>query len=551
MERVPERLRAALERRGFTQLTAVQNAVLDAHGEPRDLQISSQTGSGKTVALGIVAAPTLLAELPAGTSGPQVLVIVPTRELAAQVRGELAWLYADVPSVTLECVTGGTSIGYERGQLRRKPRVLVGTPGRLLDHLTNGALSLESVSHLVLDEADQMLDMGFREDLEAILAKTPSDRRTHLVSATFPQGILRLAKRYQTNPLQVQGTQLGVANEDIEHLAYRVNDQDRYAALVNILLAGNNERTLIFVGRRIETTELAEKLERDGFSALPLSGELIQAQRTRTLAAFKSGKVSILVATDVASRGLDVPDVATVIHAAPGYDGEVYTHRSGRTGRAGRKGRSILLVPVRKDWRVRSVLASAGVEAQWVPVPTAADVSKQIEKRTRRATWEALASAPDPTPERIAQAARLLEGRDATEVLATFLALNHSESGPKPREFAPAGAAPQRRDERKRGNTGPPRSFGSATRFRINWGFAAGANPQRILAHICRRGGIQGRDVGAIRLQSHATTFEVQRHVARDFETRVRVADKRDPHLRIQRTPEGRRPQREDLARVS
>lgn len=545
------RLRAALERRGYTRLTTVQDAVLDLRGEPRDLQISSQTGSGKTVALGFVTAATLLADVPAEVCGPAVLVIVPTRELAAQVRAELAWLYADVPSVTLECVTGGTSIGYERGQLRRKPRVLVGTPGRLLDHLTSGALSLAGVSHLVLDEADQMLDMGFREDLDAILAKTPAERRTHLVSATFPAGILRLAERYQENPLHVQGTRLGEANGDIEHLAYRVHDQDRYAALVNLLLAGGDDRTLVFVNRRSEATELAEKLGRDGFSALPLSGELVQAQRTRTLAAFKSGKVSVLVATDVASRGLDVPDVATVIHATPGYDGEVYTHRSGRTGRAGRKGRSLLLVPVRKERRVRALLASARVDVRWLPVPTAAEVKKLIDKITRRATWEALASAPDPSPERIAQAGRLLEGRDAAQVLATFLEWNHSQKGPQPLDFTPAGAAPERRDERKRGKAASPRASGATTRFRINWGFAAGANPQRILAHICRRGGIQGRDVGAIRLQSHASTFEVQRHVAAKFEARVRVSDSRDPHLRIQRTAQDRRPaQPTDLARV-
>ena len=553
LERVPGPLRAALERRGFTELTAVQEAVLDAGGESRDLQISSQTGSGKTIALGLVTAPTLLDADERETRGPSVLVIVPTRELAAQVRGELAWLYADVPSVTLECVTGGTNPGHERGRLQRRPRVLVGTPGRLLDHLTSGALALGDVRHLVLDEADQMLDMGFREDLEAILETTPDERRTHLVSATFPDGIQRLAARYQTDPLSVEGTRLGVANGDIEHHAYKVHDRDRYATLVNLLLVGDNERTLVFVNRRSETTELADKLTEDGFSALALSGELVQSQRTRTLAAFKSGAASILVATDVASRGLDVPDVATVIHATPGFDGEVYTHRSGRTGRAGNKGKSLLLVPMNKERRARYLLRSAGVDVQWSAAPNAAKVKKLIAKRARRAIWEALENAPEPTEERLAQARALLEGRDPAEVLATILALNEpAAKGPKPRDVDTTAAdsgygGTKYRDERPRGRGD---SGGGKTRFHINWGFTGGANPQRLLAHICRRGGIQGRDVGAIRLESRGSTFEIAGGIAKEFEARVRGRDSRDPHLRIQRDLQRQRPPRRHLARA-
>ncbi len=572
LSRVPDALRPALERRGFAELTAVQVAVLDAGDTARDLQISSQTGSGKTIALGLVTAPSLL---PSGAAqgeparGPVVLVIVPTRELAAQVCGELAWLYADVSAVTLDCVTGGTNPGHERGRLQKKPRVLVGTPGRLLDHLTCGALKLESVQHLVLDEADQMLDMGFREDLEAILERTPAERRTHLVSATFPEGILRLAARYQTNPLHIEGTRLGVANADIEHLAYRVRDPDRYAALVNLLLIGGNERTLVFVNRRTETAELADKLTRDGFSALPLSGELVQAQRTRTLAAFKQGSASILVATDVASRGLDVPDVATVVHTTPGFDAEVYTHRSGRTGRAGNKGKSILLVPINKERKVRRLLSGANVNVQWPDLPDAASVQRILKKRERRATWEALANAPDPSEERIEQARALLDGRDAEHVLATVLEMHKSESGPAPFEIE-VPTARQRPDSvrNERGyrtmsgaDRRPARSSshsnefqdsrddGDSVRFTINWGFTAGANPKRLLAHICRRGGIQGRDVGAIRLQGRFSTFEVQSAVVRDFESRVRARDRRDPHLRIQRDGERFRPNRRAFAR--
>ena len=531
--RVPAPLRAALERRGFTELTAVQEAALEACAQSRDLRISSQTGSGKTVALGFVMAPALLAEKeePFRLGGPTVLVIVPTRELAAQVRAELEWLYADVEGVTFECVTGDTNAYHERQRLARPARILVGTPGRLLDHLTIGALSLSSVEHLVLDEADQMLDMGFREDLEAILESTPTERRTHLVSATLPAGILRLAERYQSDPLHVEGTRLGAANEDIEHVAYRVADRDRYAALVNLLLVTGGERTLVFVNTRAETSELAEKLSGDGFSAAALSGELVQAQRTRTLAAFKSGSVQVLIATDVASRGLDLPDVETVVHSAPAYDAEVYTHRSGRTGRAGNKGRSLLLVSPRKEKRVRWLLRSARIDVKWRDVPTAAQVNRALDKRARRATWEALASAPDPSEERIEEARRLLEGRDPEQVLATLLDQVRPAKGPKARELGSAPEPALRQDE----IPAHRRQDGEGTRFHINWGSNAGANPKRLLAHVCRRGGLEGHQIGKIRLQPHFSTFDIAPAIAEEFEARVRGRDRRDPHLRIRR----------------
>ncbi|MHC4376124.1 MAG: DEAD/DEAH box helicase, partial [Planctomycetota bacterium] len=317
---VPRLLQPALERKGFEDLTEVQRAVLDAEAEGRDLQIFSQTGSGKTVALGFVLGQDLFAP-PAGR-GPEALIIVPTRELATQVCEELRWLFADLPGVHLASVTGGHPVHLDRRALSREPRVLVGTPGRLLDHLNNGNLDLSEVRHLVLDEADQMLDMGFREELEGILESTNPERRTHLVSATFPEAIRRLAQRYQREPLVLEGTRLGEANADIEHTGHLVRHHERYDVLVSLLMQGDGERTLIFVERRSDALEVAERLEEDGFAALPLSGELAQGQRERTLNSFRNGQASVLVATDVAARGLDVPDVARVIHTAPPIDAQ-------------------------------------------------------------------------------------------------------------------------------------------------------------------------------------------------------------------------------------
>src|SRR5690606_16064818 len=242
LEAVPQPLRDALARRGFARLTEVQHAVLRAladEGAARDLRLSSQTGSGKTVAIGLALAPGLAAPVEPARPRLAALLVVPTRELAEQVARELRWLFAGLPEAAIECVTGGTSVGDEQRRLGRGPRVLVATPGRLLDHVRSGALDPSGVSQLVLDEADQMLDLGFRDDLDAILAALPAQRRTILVSATFPREVERLVERFQREPLLVTGTAPGAANADIEHRVYRVAPRDRYAALVNLLLCAD------------------------------------------------------------------------------------------------------------------------------------------------------------------------------------------------------------------------------------------------------------------------------------------------------------------------
>lgn len=453
---VPAPLATALRRRGFTALTAVQRAVLEAECEGRDLRISSQTGSGKTVALGIALARPLLAA-PVSPAGPAALVVVPTRELAAQVREELRWLYAELPGLRVEVVTGGTDLGRERRRLAEKPAIVVATPGRLLDHIRAGAIDCAGVAHVVLDEADQMFDMGFRDELEAIVAELPEERRSHLLSATFPPPVRQLADRFQRDALRLEGTRLGAANEDIVHVAHRIRPHEAYAALVNLLLLAEGARCLVFVRRRADTTEIAEKLAGDGFVALPLSGDLAQAQRTRTLNAFRNGSVPILVATDVAARGLDVPEIATVIHLEPPSDAEAYTHRSGRTGRAGRKGLSLLLVPPWAQRRVEFALGNARVRADWQPAPTPARVRRTLEKRGRRRLRARVAADASALGEaQLAHAAELLEGRDPVAVVASLVEL---ATPALPREPMPVTAIEAHEEEPRR-SQGPRRPHG-------------------------------------------------------------------------------------------
>ncbi|MDE0914013.1 MAG: DEAD/DEAH box helicase [Planctomycetota bacterium] len=557
-EVVPAALRSALEGRGFKELTPVQEAVMAAEAEGRDLQISSQTGSGKTVALGFVLAPALSAERVG--RGPQVLIIVPTRELAAQVCEELRWLFQDLKDTNVISVTGGTPVYRDRQTLARNPRVLVGTPGRLLDHIKSGTLQLGGVRELVLDEADQMLDMGFREDLEAILDATEEPRRTHLVSATFPAAALRLAKRYQHNPFSVEGTRLGAANENITHEGYLVRHGERYDALVHLLLQAEGERILVFVERRLEALEVAERLADDGFAAQPLSGELVQAQRDRTLAAFRSGRATVLVATDVAARGLDVPDVGLVIHSTPPMNSEIYTHRSGRTGRAGKQGRSAVFAPPKHKRKVGRLLAEAGVEFRWCPTVEIGEVRAQLVARAQKNLETDLDEAllKGSSKEQVAQARGLLKGRDPVAVVATLLAQRHPAPQPKQApshssstyekpaykqsgshksngfgksDFhagseSPFKSAPTQRFQRSAPTAGGRFAVGRSVRFFISYGSNQGANPSRVLAAVCRRGEVEGGMIGSIAVHPNACTFDVQEEVAMHFE---RCAGRRDP----------------------
>lgn len=437
---VSPQIRAALLRRGFQSLTQVQEAVLAEDTQGRDLRISSKTGSGKTVALGLAVAPTLEA-LDPDRVGPVALVLAPTRELAGQVRQELATLYEDLDGVEVLVVTGGTDPVREKRALKNRPAVLVATPGRLLDHV-RGGLDLSGVKQAVLDEADQMLDLGFREELEAVLEELSDERQLHMVSATFAREVLRFADKVQKDALHVEGSRLGEANEDIQHLAHIVLPNERHGALVNLLLADDDGSWLIFVRRRADAADLAELLVEDGFSAMPFSGDLSQPQRERTLSAFKRGLVKCLVATDVAARGIDVQDISTVVHFDLPTDVETFTHRSGRTGRAGQKGRSILVIPPSAERRTRRLLKDAKVEASWQSVPDAKKIEKAALKKARRALHARLDAGEELANKQLEYAQALLEKHDPATVVAVLLEMSRPPLPSEPvdiRELEPRG----------------------------------------------------------------------------------------------------------------
>jgi ATP-dependent RNA helicase DeaD len=282
-----------------------------------------------------------------------------------------------------------------------------------------------------------MLDMGFREELESLVAALPPERRSHLVSATFPPGVRQLAAAFQHDPLLLEGTKLGVANADIAHVAHLVHLRDRYAALVNVLLANVGSRCLVFVQRRAEAATLAEALAADGFAALPISGDLPQAQRTRTLSAFKLGTVDILVATDVAARGIHVDDVGVVVHTDFPRELETYTHRSGRTGRAGQKGLSVSLVVPQAKRRVDAMCKRLGIDLAWQPLPTSKKIRRRVTKQTRRILHTRLAG-PEPAEALMQYAGDLIEKVDPQRLIAVLLQMAERPLPTEPHDVADA-----------------------------------------------------------------------------------------------------------------
>ncbi len=411
----------ALSRKGYELAMPVQAAVLAPEAADRDLLVSSQTGSGKTIAFGLVFAPAVLEGRPPvsakGVLQPRVLVVAPTRELATQVSQELGWLFGDAP-VRLASFTGGTPITSDFRRLRAGVDVVVGTPGRLVDLQTRGALDLSAIKVLVLDEADEMLDMGFKEDLEALLTAAPPERRTLMFSATIAGPIARLAATYQNKAFRVDVRPAGGtrAHADINFVAHLVPMRDRFAVLANTLLANPDSKAIVFCRTREGVGELQHKLVAHGFAAVAMAGDRAQGERDRALAALRSGAARVLVATNVAARGLDVPDVEFVVHGDLPEGTESLTHRSGRTGRAGRKGTSIVLADPPKRRRAERLFADAGIKVRWSAPTTQAQAQRAAEDQLAQRLMERLSGvAPEddeaPVDPQLAQNAEALAER--------------------------------------------------------------------------------------------------------------------------------------------
>ncbi|BBC72026.1 DEAD/DEAH box helicase [Altererythrobacter sp. B11] len=506
---LPPVLAEALTERGYAAPTAVQAAVLSPEAAGRDLVVSAQTGSGKTVAFGLAFASDLLdaeGKLPFALT-PLALVIAPTRELALQVSRELAWLYARAGARIATCV-GGMDASRERRNLQGGAHIVVGTPGRLRDHLERGALDLSALKAVVLDEADEMLDMGFREDLEEILDATPAKRRTLLFSATMPKPIVALARRYQRDALRLSTVGDDRGHGDIAYQAVTVAPAEIEAAVVNLLRFHEAETAILFCATRDNVRRLHAMLQERGFAVVALSGEHSQSERNHALQALRDRRARVCVATDVAARGIDLPTLSLVIHVEIPRDAETLQHRSGRTGRAGKKGTAVLIVPYPRRRRVEAMLRGARIEAEWIGAPSPAEIRTQDRERL----LAALLQPVEFDEEDRALASRLLEER-SPEDIAAALVRSHRAAMPQPEELIENTPEARRAAQQERHRPG----FEDVVWFRMDIGRRQNADPRWILPLLCRRGHITRGEVGAIRIAASETHFQVPRAIAGKF----------------------------------
>ena len=503
-------LAAALTAKGYENLTAVQTAMLQPDAQGRDVLVSAQTGSGKTVAFGIAIADQILGGMDKllYADNPLALVIAPTRELALQVARELEWLYASAGAVIATCV-GGMDYRTEKRVLDRGAHIVVGTPGRLRDHIDRKSLNLSGLRAAVLDEADEMLDLGFREDLEYILAAAPEDRRTLMFSATVPKEIAKLAEDFQNNALRIAAQGEAKQHVDIEYRALSVAVRDREHAIFNMLRFYEAKAAIVFCKTRVNVNHLMARMGNRGFKVVALSGELSQQERTNALTALRNGRANVCIATDVAARGIDLPGLELVIHADLPSNSETLLHRSGRTGRAGSKGVSALIVAPSEFKKAQRLLQGAKVVAEWGSAPSADDVQQKDDMRI----FENPVFGQNLTDE-MGMAMQLIERFGAEQIAAAYV--QSWRSG----RSAPEVLSDQTGPVREAREAAPPRErseFGASVWYTLSVGRAGRAEARWLLPKICDAGSITKDGIGAIRVQEDITYVQIAEALASRF----------------------------------
>jgi ATP-dependent RNA helicase DeaD len=504
----------AISRKGFTSPTPVQQKVLEAGGDA-DLIVRAKTGSGKTLAFLLP----LLQNIKVGERFPRMLILSPTRELAQQIAREAEWLvrFMDLSVVSL---VGGLEMSPQLRALREGATIVVGTPGRTLDHVQRGSLNTTNVDCVILDEGDQMLDMGFREELEGILDALPSERRTWLFSATMPPEVRELSKRYLENPTTISLVQDGEQHEDILHRVYMIPSRRRFEGLVNVLLWERPKRSLIFCHTRLESIEMAQRLQEEGFNAAALHGDMTQRERNAVLTSFKSGVMPHLVATNVAARGLDVEGVTHVIQLGLPDDRETFVHRSGRTGRAGNEGTNLILLSSLEAGRFKMMLRSTQMKVEWQDVPNP-DLIRTVQREVAEEKLLVSQADSENCTAYTEWASDLLERSDPKVLVAKLLEALHSRTA---KGYSLNADLERERERRQRSGTRPERGEGerrfdgerrfvgsrpkgTMTRLRSSQGGAKDVG--RILNALCSALKVERCEVGAIRLKDDHVMVEL------------------------------------------
>ncbi len=541
----------ALNDLGYEKPSPIQAECIPHLLGGRDVLGMAQTGSGKTAAFSLP----LLNNLDPELKAPQILVLAPTRELAVQVAEAMTDFSKHMHGVNVVALYGGQRYDVQLRALRQGPQIVVGTPGRLLDHLKRGTLNLSSLSGLVLDEADEMLRMGFIEDVETIMAQIPAEHQTALFSATMPEAIRRITRRFMKEPQEVRIQSSVTTRPDISQSYWTVYGMRKNEALVRFLEAEDFDAAIIFVRTKNATLEVAEALERSGYNSAALNGDMNQALREQTLERLKDGRLDILIATDVAARGLDVERISLVVNYDIPMDSESYVHRIGRTGRAGRAGRALLFVENRERRLLRNIERTMKLTIPEVELPNAELLGKRrLEKFAAKVQQQLESSDLDQYRALLAQIQPTAEGEelDVETLAAALLKMAQGERSlivppdapmrPK-REFRERDERFERRGDRndrgprgdrpERGGEDRPRrerrDAGEMELYRIEVGRDDGVEVRHIVGAIANEGDISSRYIGNIKLFGTHSTIELPKgmpgEVLQHF-TRTRILNK-------------------------
>ena len=524
---LPGPLMAALAEVGYETPSPIQAQATPLLLAGKDLLGQAQTGTGKTAAFALP----LLARIDASASYPQLLVLAPTRELALQVAEAMQTYARFLPGFHVLPIHGGQGMGMQLNRLRRGVQVVVGTPGRIMDHMRRGTLDISRLQSLVLDEADEMLRMGFIDDVEWILEHTPPQRQTALFSATMPKEIRGVAERHLNDPQQVRIASKTTTAENIRQRYWSIGGLHKLDALTRILESESFDGVIIFVRTKMQTVELAEKLSARGFAAEALNGDVAQVQRERTVGRLRDGKLDILVATDVVARGLDVKRVTHVINYDIPYDTESYVHRVGRTGRAGAAGEAILFVAPRERRLLRAIEKATGHPIEPMELPSVHDINSKRTERFKDSVREVIAKDELSLYYRLVSELEQEDDLDALQIAAALASLAQgdvpllldpkaeSKRGPKGDLESHDRGGKTRPAERPRAHPQkvvetealPLKDFPEIEmeRFRVAVGYQHGVKPGNIVGAIANEAELESRYIGHIEIFDDFSTVDL------------------------------------------
>jgi ATP-dependent RNA helicase DeaD len=550
---LPPQVVAALAAVGYETPSPIQAATIPVMLAGQDLIGQAQTGTGKTAAFALP----LLAMLAVERREPQALVLVPTRELAIQVAEAFQKYAAQLPGLHVVPIYGGQSYTPQLNALRRGTQVIVGTPGRVMDHLERGTLDLGTIRYVVLDEADEMLKMGFVDAIDEILGRVPQERQVALFSATLPAPIRRIAQKHLREPREITIRAKTTTATNIRQRYWLVAGMHKLDALTRILEVEPFEAMLVFARTKQATVDLAERLEARGFAAAALNGDILQAQRERTVAALKAGKIDIVVATDVAARGIDVDRVTHVVNFDVPHDSESYVHRIGRTGRAGRSGEAILFIAPRERNMLRIIERATRQPIEPMNLPTVAEVNQQRATRFKAEITAAIA-ATEAGPYRTVIEDYLREtGAELLDVAAALasmarggkgLALERPESPPALEQDRPSRAEGSRRGSSPDHSSRPESSRSGGKRgskarradapqatYRVEVGRRHGVQPGNIVGALAHEADLHGSEINGVDIRADYTLVRLPADLSKESLQHLRGIRVRGQPLQISR----------------